>query len=101
MSGGSFESRSAEDRFLTPDRWADLRRQFVRQAHAERQRAIETAFASAFGWLRSAARLTASAARQAFTRRIAVARKVSVTRKVSADRITAWSPASPAKTERV
>jgi hypothetical protein len=95
MSGGSFESRSAEDRFLTPGQWADLRRQFVRQAHAERQRAIETAFASAFGWLRSAARLTASAASQTFTRKIAFARKV------SSGRITAWAPASPGKTERI
>jgi len=93
MSDGSFESRSTEDRFMTPGQWADLRRQFVRQAHAERQRAIETAFASAFGWLRSAARLTASAARQA------LARKASFTCKASSGRITAWARASPGKTE--
>jgi hypothetical protein len=55
MSGDSFEGRSAEDRFLTPAQWTDLRKHFVRQAHAERQHAIEAAFASAFDWLRSAA----------------------------------------------
>jgi hypothetical protein len=94
MSGGSFENRSTEDRLLTPGQWVDLRRQFVRQAHAERQRAIEAAFASAFGWLRSATRLTASAASQTF------ARKASFTGKASAGRIAAWTPASPGKTER-
>jgi hypothetical protein len=89
MSGDSFEGRSAEDRFLTPAQWTDLRRHFVRQAHAERQHAIEAAFMSAFGWLRSAARLAASAAGHA------------VARKASAASTAAWAQVSRGKTESI
>jgi hypothetical protein len=42
---------------------------------------IETAFASAFGWLRRTAELTASAAGHAFTHKIAFARKASFAQK--------------------
>ena len=89
MSGDSFESRSAEDRFLTPAQWTDLRRHFVRQAHAERQQAIEAAFASAFGWLRSAARLAASTTGHAFAR------------KDPAGDTAAWAQASHGKTKSI
>jgi hypothetical protein len=89
MSGDSFESRSAEDRFLTPAQWSDLRRHFVRQAHAERQHAIEAAFASAFHWLRSAARLAASTTGHAFAR------------KDPAGDTAAWAQASHGKTKSI
>jgi hypothetical protein len=86
MSGDSFESRSAEDRFLTPAQWTD----FVRQAHAERQQAIEAAFASAFGGLRSAAaRLAASTTGHAFAR------------KDPAGDTAAWTQASHGKTKSI
>jgi hypothetical protein len=90
MSGDSFESRSAEDRFLTPAQWTDLRPHFVWQAHAERQQAIEAAFASAFGWLRSAAAwLAASTTGHAFAR------------KDPAGDTAAWAQASHGKTKSI
>ena len=90
MSGDSFESRSAEDRFLTPAQWTDLRRHFVRQAHAERQQAIEETFASAFGGLKSAAaRLAASTTGYTFAR------------KDPAGDTAAWAQASHGKTKSI
>lgn len=59
MSDGSSKGRPAENGFLTPDQWFELRRDFVRQAHAEWQQAIGAAFAWTLGWLRSSARLIA------------------------------------------
>jgi hypothetical protein len=49
-------------RSLTPQQWTALKRQVIRNAHAERSQVARVLFGSLFGWLRRSARTTRATA---------------------------------------